>query len=404
VAATFRRESPGVVATLTCTVGDLGVAEDAVQDAFVAALERWPVDGIPDRPGAWIVTTARHKAFDRLRRESKRDRKHLDAHRSLAALDGWDQPHPSTVRDDMLRLVFICCHPVLPAESRVALALRTLCGLRTEEVARLLLASPVATGQRIVRAKRKLADAEVRFELPTTQDMPDRLPAVLATIHLLFTEGHTSSASDAHVRADVCAEAVRLSGLLAELMPDEPEVLGLQALLLLTHARRATRVDDRGDLVVLADQARDRWEGEEIERGVELVESALRRGRAGRYQLEAAIAACHATAPSFEATDWVEIASLYALLEGVAPSPVVLLNRAVAVGQAFGPEAGLEVLDTLAGGLDGHHLRWAVEADLHRRSQALAPAVACYRRALECAPNAAERRFLQMRMDELEAP
>lgn len=404
VAAAFRRESPAVIATLTRVFGDLTVAEDAVQDAFVAALERWPLDGVPDRPGAWIVTTARNKAFDRLRRESRRDQKHLDAHRSLASLDGWEQPDPSVVRDDLLRLVFTCCHPVLPPESRVALALRTLCGLSTPVVARLLLASETATAQRIVRAKRRLAEPDIPFEAPRGQELTDRLPAVLATVHLLFTEGHDRSGGDELIGAEACAEARRLADLLVELMPDEPEVLGLSALLQLTDARRATRVDDAGDLVLLADQDRTRWDHDAIDRGVALVEAALRMGRADRYQLEAAIAACHATAPTMAETDWVEISSLYALLEEVAPSPMVRLNRAVAVAEAFGPESGLEVLGSLGDDLDHHHLRWAVEADFHRRRGDAVAAEARYRRALTCSPNVVERRFLEARVASLARP
>jgi RNA polymerase sigma-70 factor (ECF subfamily) len=403
VAATFRRESPAVVASLTRVLGNLDAAEDAVQDAFVAALERWPRDGIPDRPGAWIVTTARNKAFDRLRRESKRDRKQVDAHRSLAALDGWKGPSPAVVRDDMLRLVFICCHPVLPVESRVALALKSLCGLTTGEVARLLLSSEAATAQRIVRAKRRLAEASVRFETPSAHELPDRLPAVLATVHLLFTEGHNSATAGSHVRDELCAEAVRLASLLVELMPDEPEVRGLHALLVLTDARRATRTDADGQLVLLADQDRGQWDHAAIAAATAEIEAALRHGRAGRYQLEAAIAACHASAPTYADTDWAEIAALYGLLEQAAPSPMVRLNRAVAVSEAFDVRAGLCVLESLHGELDGHHLRWAVEADFHRRLGDPAAASRCYQQALDCHPNPTERRFLERRRVELGA-
>lgn len=405
IAAAFRRESPAVVASLTRILGDLDVAEDAVQDAFVAALESWPRDGTPNRPGAWILTTARNKALDRLRREAKRDEKQhaAESHRSLAALDGWEQPGASVVRDDMLRLVFICCHPQLPPESRVALSLKALGGLRTDEVARLLVASESTTAQRIVRAKRKLAQGGVSFDTPSAHELPDRLPAVLATIHLLFTEGHNATSNDAHVRAEVCAEALRLAALLAELMPDEPEVLGLYALLLLTDARRATRVDQRGDILLLAEQDRSQWDSDAIERGVTQLETALRRGRAGRYQLEAAIAACHATATGTQETDWVEIASLFGLLEQAAPSPVVTLNRAVAIGEAFGATEGLVVLASLGDELDGLHLRWAVEADLQRRAGDVAAAIECYERALLCAPNPAERRLLTRKLAEAAA-
>lgn len=387
-----------MVASLARVLGDFCVAEDAVQDAFVAALEHWPRRGVPDRPGAWIATTARNRAFDRLRREAKRDGKHLEAHRSLAALDGWDLPDPTAVGDDMLRLVFICCHPVLPVESRVALALKALCGLSAAAVARLLVSSEPATAQRIVRAKRKLAASAVPFAAPAAHELPDRLPAVLATVHLLFTEGHTSTGGGGHVRAELCEEAIRLADLLVELMPDEPEVRGLRALLVLTHARAATRVDEGGDLVLLADQDRSRWDGEAIAAGVAEVEAALRWGRAGRYQLEAAIAACHATAPTYAETDWPEIAALYGLLEQIAPSPIVRLNRAVAVAEAFDPHTGLDLLAGLDGELEDNHLRWAVEADFHLRLGASESAAECYRLALHCNPNPTERRFLEGRL------
>ncbi len=395
IATAFRCESPAVVATLTRVLGDLTVAEDAVQDAFVAALERWPTLGIPDRPGAWITTTARNRAVDRARRESRRHEKHLAAHRSLAALDGWEQPDSSVVQDDLLRLVFICCHPVLPIESRVALALKVLCGFTTTEVARLLVASETATLQRITRAKRKLGDDSVRFETPPAHELSDRLPAVLATVHLLFTEGHNATSSDRHVRPELCAEALRLGGLLAELMPDEPEVLGLRALMLLTDARSATRLDEAGELVVLAEQDRSRWDGAAIAEGVAQVEAALRRGSTGRYQLEAAIAACHAIAPTYADTDWAEIAALYGVLEQVSPSPIVRMNRAVALAEAFDPRTGLDLLVTLGNELADYHLRWAVEADLWRRAGDVTAAATAYRRALECAPNPVERRFLE---------
>lgn len=387
-----------MIGALRRVLGDFDAAEDAVQDAFVAALERWPQDGVPDRPGAWILTTARHKAIDRARREAHRADKQAAAHRSLAALDGWDEPDTTVLRDDLLRLVFVCCHPALPDESRVALALKTLCGLRTEEAARLLLTSETALAQRIVRAKRRLAADDIAFEVPAAHELPDRLPAVLATVHLLFTEGHTASSGDAHVRVELCDEALRLAARLGDLMPDEPEVLGLHALLLITDARRATRVDARGELVLLADQDRAAWNHAAIESGVALVERALRQGRVGRYQLEAAIAACHATAASFATTDWAEIAALYALLDELAPSPVVTLNRAVAIAEAFDPQAALDHLSGLAGELDDHHLRWAVEADLRTRLGDTAGTTACLRRALACSHNAAETRHLERRL------
>ena len=374
-----------------------------MQDAFVVAIERWPLDGVPDRPGAWITTIARNKAYDRLRREAKRAGKQEAAHRSLAALDGWDVPSDDVVRDDVLRLIFTCCHPVLPIESRVALALRTLCGLTTVEVARLFLSAESAMQQRLVRAKRRLADADVPYRVPAAHELPERLPAVLATIELLFTEGHNASAGPDHVRAECCAEAVRLARLLADLMPDEPEVLGLLAVLVLTDARRATRTDAAGDLVLLADQDRAAWDRDAIDEGVDLVERALRMQAAGPYQLHAAIAACHAVAPSSTATDWREVADLYGVLEHVQPGPIVRLNRAVAVAEAWGADAGLDVLAGVER-IDDLHLRWAVEADLRRRTGDAAGAAASYRRALDCRPNDAERRFLERRLAELAPP
>jgi RNA polymerase sigma-70 factor (ECF subfamily) len=398
--AAFRAEAPRALATLTRVLGSLDLAEDAVQDAFVVALELWPREGLPDKPGAWITTIARNKAIDRLRRDAKRGNKQEVAHRSLAALDGWDSPDPSVVRDDLLRLVFTACHPVLPIEGRVALALRTLCGLSTVQVARLFLVPEATMAQRLVRAKRRLADDAIPYEVPAAHELPDRMPAVLATVHLLFTEGHNASGGDQHVRPEVCDEAERLAGLLVELMPDEPEVLGLHALILLTGARRATRLDDDGELVTLADQDRARWHHDDITVGAAEVERALRRSAAGPYQLEAAIAACHATAATYADTDWAEIAALYGLLDDLAPDPVTRLNRAVALAEAFDPGTGLALIATIDD-LAGHHLRWAVEADLLRRLDRVDDAHAAYDRALACAPNDIERRFLERRRAEL---
>jgi RNA polymerase sigma-70 factor, ECF subfamily len=398
--AAFRAEAPLVLATLARVLGDLDLAEDAVQDAFVVALEQWPKTSIPDNPGAWITTTARNKAIDRLRRDAKRDDKQRTAHRGLAALDGWDDPDPQVVRDDLLRLVFTACHPALPIEGRVALALRTLCGLSTAEVARLFLVPEGTMAQRLVRAKRRLADESVPFEVPAAHELPDRLPAVLATVHLLFTEGHTASAGAEHVRGALCDESKRLADLLVELMPDEPEVMGLHALIVLTDARRSTRISGDGELVPLAEQDRARWRQDDIAAGVAEVERALRRGQAGPYQLEAAIAACHAMARTYEETDWEEIASLYGLLLQVAPDPMTRLNQAVALAEAADPATGLAALSGIEG-LDDHHLRWAVEADLLRRLGRADEARISYDRALGCAPNDVERRFLEQRRSAL---
>jgi RNA polymerase sigma-70 factor (ECF subfamily) len=398
--AAFRAEAPVALATLTRVLGDLDRAEDAVQDAFVVALEQWPRTGIPDKPGAWITTIARNKAVDRLRRDTKRDDKQRTAHRGLAALDGWDDPDPEVVRDDLLRLVFTACHPAVPLEARVALALRTLCGLSTAEVARLFLVSEATMAQRLVRAKRRLADAAVRYEVPSAHELPDRLPAVLATVHLLFTEGHNATGGDVHVRGPLCDEAKRLSTLLVDLMPDEPEVIGLHALIVLTDARRETRVDEDGELVLLADQDRTRWRHDDIATAAADVERALRRGAAGPYQIEAAIAACHATAPTYEQTEWEEIASLYGLLLDVAPDPVTRLNHAVALAEATDAATGLAALQAIEE-LNDHHLRWAVEADLLRKAGRVEAARAAYDRALGCSPNDVERRFLERRRAQL---
>jgi len=398
--AAFRAEAPTALATLTRVLGDLDRAEDAVQDAFVVALEQWPRTGIPEKPGAWITTIARNKAIDRLRRDAKRDDKQRIAHRGLAALDGWDDPDPQVVRDDLLRLVFTACHPALPIESRVALALRTLCGLSTTQVARLFLVPEATMAQRLVRAKRRLADESVPYEVPSAHELPDRLPAVLATVHLLFTEGHNASGGTEHVRGELCDEAKHLAALLVDLMPDEPEGLGLHALIVLTDARRATRVDDDGELILLAEQDRTRWRHDDIAAGVEEVERALRRGPAGPYQLEAAIAACHAMAPTYGETDWEEIASLYGLLLQVSPDPMTRLNQVVALAEATDPATGLTALAGLDE-LDDHHLRWAVEADLLRRLERFDEARDAYDRALACTPNDVERRFLERRRSAL---
>lgn len=399
VAEVLRVEGGQAMATLARLLGDLQLAEDALQDAVVTALERWPKDGAPANVAGWLVTTARNKARDRSRREGRRTEKEAAA---MRLLDGGEpEPGPDTVvPDDLLRLIFTCCHPALNAEGRVALTLRTVCGLTTTEIARAFVVPEATMAQRIVRAKKKIAGAGIPYRTPAHHELPDRLPAVLAVVYVVFSEGHLASSGDRLVRADLCDEALRLGRLLRHLLPDESEVLGLLALLLLTDARRATRVDDAGDLVLLADQDREGWDHAQIAEGAALTEVALRRSseRPGPYALQAAIAACHATAPTFVETDWAEVVAIYHILDEVRPSPVVRLNGAVAVAELEGPEAGLAVVDTITG-LERLHLWHATRADLLRRLGRSDDAAAAYRAALACDPSEPERRFLERRLD-----
>jgi RNA polymerase sigma-70 factor, ECF subfamily len=388
---------------LTRALGSLDLAEDAVQDAAVAALECWPRDGVPVDPRAWLTVVARNRALDRLRREAKRSGKEAT---TMDLFGNERSPLPDTVvRDDQLRLIFTCCHPALALEARVALSLRTLCGLSTAEIARALLVPEATMAKRLVRAKGKIAGAHIPYRVPPDHELPDRLPGVLGVVYLVFTEGHTATSGEHLVRVDLCDEAVRLARLLRDLLPDEGEVAGLLALLLLTDARRATRVDAAGDLVLLTDQDRSLWDRVAIAEGAALVVEALRRsaGSPGAYQLQAAIAACHATSPTYEATDWGEIAELYRILEARAPSPVVSLNRAVAVAECDGPDAGLTLVDAIEG-LERFHLWHATRADLLRRLGRGRESVAAYRAALDCEPSAAERRFLDGRLAEVSTP
>jgi RNA polymerase sigma-70 factor (ECF subfamily) len=390
----FRRESGRAVASLIRVLGDFDLAEEAVQEAFVVALERWPADGVPRNPGAWITTTARNKAIDRLRRERRLEEKRALLH-DLESLGG-DGPAADAFPDDRLRLMFTCCHPALPAGARVALTLRTLGGLSTPEIARAFLVAEPAMAQRLVRAKRKIRAAGIAYRVPEEHELPHRLPSVLAAVYLVFNEGYAATAGDALVRRELCAEAIRLGRLLAGLMPGRPEPTGLLALMLLHHARRDARVDAAGRLVLLEDQDRGRWHAEEIAEGLALSAAAAD----DRYGLQAAIAAEHARAPTAAATDWRRIAGLYARLAALDPSPVVELNRAVAVAMADGPQAGLERLDAIDG-LDGYHLRHSARADLLRRLGRTREAAASYERALELAGNPVERDFLKRRLGEL---
>jgi RNA polymerase sigma-70 factor (ECF subfamily) len=385
-------------------LGDFDLAEEAVQDAFVVALERWPRHGIPDKPAAWITTTARNRAIDRLRRERTLERKKETLAR-IAALEGLGDQAPAAataIPDDRLRLIFTCCHPALRPEAQVALTLRTLGGLRTPEIARAFLVPESTMAQRLVRAKRKIRDAGIPYRVPPDHVLPERLRSVLAVLYLVFNEGYAATAGDALVRRALCAEAIRLGRVLAELMPDEPEVLGLLALMLLHDSRRETRVSGAGDLVLLEDQDRSRWDRTEIEEGVALVERVLPLGHLGPYQVQAAIAAVHAEALRPQDTDWAQIAVLYGELARMQPTPVVALNRAVAVAMAEGPGRGLELMEPLAPALDEYHWFHSARADLLRRLGRSEEAAAGYRRALSLAGNEVERRFLQRRLGELE--
>ncbi len=409
VELTFREESGRALATLIRVLGDFDLAEEAVQDAFVTALERWPRDGVPDRPGAWIVTTARNRALDRLRRSRTEATKVAEIERMAGAgVEGEVRlGGESRVADDRLRLVFTCCHPALALDARVALTLRTLGGLTTPEIARAFLVPEATLAQRIVRAKRKIQAAGIPYRVPPDDLLPERLDGVLATIYLIFNEGYTASAGDALVRRDLCVEAIRLARLVADLMPGEPEAAGLVGLLLLQDSRRDARTAPDGSLVLLEAQDRARWDAAEISEGSAAVARAfgLAGGTPGPYALQAAIAACHAEAAASEETDWVEIAGLYAALARVAPSPVVDLNRAVAVAMADGPAAGLVLVEAIGteGALADYHLYHATRADLLRRLGRRHEAAAAYGRAMELTANAAERDFLARRLAEVRA-
>jgi RNA polymerase sigma-70 factor, ECF subfamily len=403
VDSVYRSESRRVLATLIRLLGDFDVAEDALHDAFAAATERWPRDGVPANPRAWLVSAGRFRAIDALRRRARFDAslpalaEQLDAR--AAEPEPWEE---DGVEDDRLRLIFTCCHPALSLDAQIALTLRTVCGLTTEEIARAFFAQPATLAQRIVRAKAKIRDARIPYVVPTRADLPDRLDAVLHVIYLVFTEGYSASSGDSLTRHDLSAEAIRLGGLLVELLPD-PEAIGLLALMVLQDSRRRARATPEGDLILLADQDRSLWNRDQIAEGTALVGRALSSGEYGPYTLQAAISAVHAAAPAPDATDWAQIVGLYDLLARVEPSPVVELNRAVAVAMRDGPEAGLARIDRILarGDLAEYHLAHSARADLLRRLGRTKEAAAAYREALALARQEPERRFLDSRLREL---
>ncbi|TMR91875.1 RNA polymerase sigma factor [Nonomuraea basaltis] len=392
----FREEWGQIVATLIRLTGDWDLAEECAQDAFAQALQRWPADGLPPKPGAWLTTTARNKAIDRLRRAAVGAAKL----REMATRPVPDTAGPEEeFGDDRLRLMFTCCHPALPFEARVALTLRTLAGLTTAEIARAFLVSEDTMSKRLTRAKVKIRNARIPFRVPPAELLSDRLNAVLGVLYLLFNEGYAASSGEELIRRGLSDEAIRLTRLLVRLMPGQPEATGLLALMTLHDARQPARIDAR-ELVPLEEQDRSLWQRDRIGEGVVLLEGALRQGRAGPYQIQAAIAACHATAPSFEETPWVEIAALYGRLERLVPSAIVRLNRGVAVGMVD-PARGLALIEALSSDLRGYHLLPAARADLLRRQRRFSEAAIAYREALALAPTEPERRYLAQRLAQI---
>ncbi len=403
VAELYRSESRRVLATLIRLLGDFDLAEEALSDAFASAIEQWPREGIPNNPRAWLISAGRFKAIDAMRRRAKFDASLATLANQLES-DAGDPAKQKTeeLEDDRLRLIFTCCHPAIAPEAQIALTLREVCGLTTEEIARAFLTAPATLAQRIVRAKSKIKNANIPYQVPSPSDLPERLDSVLYVIYLVFNEGYSASSGQSLTRADLCGEAIRLGRLLADLLP-EPEILGLLALMLLHESRRPARASSDGNLILLENQDRSLWNRDQITEGKSLVERALSSGRFGPYTIQAAIAAVHSDAPSASATDWNQIVALYDLLARIEPSPIIELNRAVAIAMRDGPQAGLDLIDTILtrGDLADYHLLHSARAEFLRRLGKTADAQAAYRRALEFTEQEPERRFLERRLKEL---